>query len=236
MKYYPITLGVVRPNWNAAKTGRAFGHITPEANEAVFQRDDYTCKCCGFRAEKWQEVLHLNGDKRDFNDDNVLTTCIFCHQCFDLANVDTMQSGMLIWLPEIPQHDLHHLMRAVYVARVTQGPLAELSRQIFDSLYARGDEAKKRLGSKDPGALALVMKDFLTGREYHTTQDHMKGIRLLPLDRRMTKDENGPLNMFPQILAHWRSKNGPFGELPAQEWPQIFKDSLGTATGLLTAK
>jgi intracellular multiplication protein IcmJ len=231
MKYYPIMLGVVRPNWNAVKTGRAIGRITPEATQAIFERDDHTCQCCGFRAEKHQQVLHKNGDTRDFSDDNVLTTCIFCHQCFDLAAVDRMHSGMLIWLPEIAQHDLHHLMRALYVARVTQGPLADMARQTFDALYARGEEAQQRIGSKDPGALALVMKDFLAGREYHQTQDNLKGIRLLPLDRRMIKEETGQLNLFPQILAHWRSKTGPFGNLPAQEWPQIFKDQFGDKLG-----
>jgi intracellular multiplication protein IcmJ len=234
MKYYPITLGVTRPNWSA-KTNRAFGKISPEAAESVFERDNHTCQCCGFRAEKHQQILHKNGDTRDFSDNNVLTACIFCHQCFDLSVVDAMQSGMLVWLPEVPQHDLSHLMRAVYVARVTQGPLADMARQIFDALYARGDEAKKRLGSKDPGALALVMRDFLTGKEYHQTQDNLKGIRLLPLDRRMVKDDGGQLNLFPQVLAHWRSKTGPFGALPAQDWPQIFKDQL-TAVQQLTAQ
>ena len=219
-------LGVVRPNWNAAKL-RAHGRVTPEAREAVLRRDDYTCRCCGFRAEKHQQVLHLNGDQRDFSENNVLTACVFCHQCFDLTSVDTMRSGMLVWLPEIPQHELHHLMRAIYIARVTQGPLAELARQTFDVLYARGDEAQKRLGSKDPGALALVMRDFLTGKEYQQTQDNIKGIRLLPLDRRMTREGEGDteINFFPQILAHWRSKTGPYGAMPAQDWPHLFQSA-----------
>ena len=230
MKYYPLTLGVVRPNWNPAKV-RAVGRVSPEANEAVLARDGHVCRCCGFRAEKHQQVLHLNGDSRDFEDKNVLTTCVFCHQCFDLSAVDTMRSGMLIWLPEIPQHELHHLMRAIYIARVAQGPLAELARRIFDALYARGDEAQRRLGSKDPGALALVMRDFLTGAEYHQTQDHLKGIRLLPLDRRMILDADGSeINFFPQLLAHWRSKAGPFGEMPAQDWMRLFHQA-GTALG-----
>lgn len=221
MKYYPISLGVVRPNWNPAKV-RAVGRVSPEAREAVLLRDEHTCRCCGFRAEKHQQVLHKNGDERDFSDNNVLTTCVFCHQCFDLTAVDTMRSGMLIWLPEIAQHDLHHLMRAIYIARVTQGPLAELARKTFDVLYARGDEAQRRLGSKDPGALALVMRDFLTGKEYHQTQDNLKGIRLLPLDRRMIKDGDAEINFFPQILAHWRSKTGPYGAMPAQDWASLF--------------
>lgn len=233
MKYHPITLGVKRINWSAkADNVRAKGDIGDEAKLRILNRDDHTCLCCGFRAEKYQKILHLNGDDRDMRDDNVLTACIFCHQCFDLTDVNAMDSGKLIWLPEISQANLHHLMRALYVARVTQGPLAEIARKTYETLLARGDEARKRLGSTDPGALALVMKDFLTQKQYENTQERLEGIRLLPLDRRMVPmqdEKGGTYNEFPQILANWRSKNGPFGALPAQEWPRMFKDVLELA-------
>ncbi|MDB5477770.1 MAG: hypothetical protein JWM96_265 [Alphaproteobacteria bacterium] len=233
MRHHPITLGVIRPNWSAAKNNRSFGKISPQAKTAVLQRDDYTCQCCGFRAEKHQEVLHINGDTRDFTPENVLTTCIFCHQCFDLGAVEGMHSGMLIWLPEISQVTLHHIMRSVYLGRITQGPLAEMARKIFDAFYNRGAEAKKRLGSTDPGALTIVLRDFLTRKDYEKAQDNLKGIRLLPLDRRMIKDEkNGEINLFPQVLAHWRVKTGPYGDMPAQDWPSLFKTLDNAATGL----
>jgi len=230
MKYYPITLGVKRINWSAkADTVRSKGEIGDEARVRLLKRDDHTCQCCGFRAEKYQQILHINGDERDFRDDNVLTTCVFCHQCFDLSSVNAMDSGKLIWMPEVTQAQLHHMMRALYVARVTQGPLAETARKTYDALLSRGDEAKKRLGSTDPGALALVMKDFLTQKQYENIQERLEGIRLLPLDRRMVKEGDLEFNQFPQILAYWRSKNGPFGAMPAQDWPGLFKDVLETA-------
>jgi intracellular multiplication protein IcmJ len=233
MKLYPITLGVTRPNWSTSKPKRAIGKIGPEARDAIFQRDNNTCRCCGFRAEKYQQILHINGDTRDFSDDNVLTTCIYCHQCFDLSTVEDMHSGMLIWLPELSQADLHHVMRAVYLGRVAQGPVAEMARKVFDAFYARGADAKKRLGSTDPGALALVMRDFLATKEYRQTQANLEGIRLLPLDRRMIPDEStdtGKMNFFPQILAHWRSKTGPYAGVPPQEWPQLFQELSNAMT------
>lgn len=226
MRYYPVTLGVVRPNWGKKPNGkRATGSIGNEADTAILRRDDYTCQCCGFRAEKYQQVLHLNGDRRDFTDDNVLTTCIFCHQCFDLFEVGKMDSGMLVWLPEIEQAQLHHIMRAVYLGRVAQGGLGEGARHVYSTLMARGDEARKRLGSTDPKSLALILRDFLTHKQYTDAQGRMDGIRLLPLDRRMVKQADGSdYNEFPQILAHWRSKNGPFAQMPAQDWGKLFGD------------
>jgi intracellular multiplication protein IcmJ len=219
MRYYPITLGVTRPNWSGNTIARAKGQIGEEANQRVFDRDDYTCQCCGFRAEKYQQVLHINGDDRDFRDDNVLTTCIFCHQCFDLAQVGKMDSGMLVWLPEMTQAELNHMMRAIYLGRIVPGGLAEAARDMYKTLMARGDDARKRLGSTDPAALALVLRDFLTHKQYKEAQERMEGIRLLPLDRRMIKHPDGSdYNEFPQILVHWRGRNGPYASLPPQEW------------------
>lgn len=204
---------------------------------AVFRRDNHTCRCCGFQSGshkidpngrtiwedgKYQQLLHINGDTRDFSDKNVLTTCVFCYQCFDLDLVAKMQSGMLIWLPEASQADLHHLARAMYIGRVAQGQLADVSKQLYDHLRARGDEAKKRLGSTDPEALAIVMRDFLTGKEYQVLPKKLEGIRLLPLDRRMITEDGLEFNQFPSILAYWRSKAGPFAQMPVQEWANIF--------------
>jgi intracellular multiplication protein IcmJ len=223
MKAYPITLGVARPQWGPVSTKRAVGQISDDAVTHVFNRDEHTCQCCGFRSEKYQKILHLNGDSRDFSGDNVLTTCVFCHQCFHLEDVAKMGSGMLVWLPEIEQADLHHMMRAIYVGRVAQGPLAEAARNAYETLLKRGEDTKKRLGSTDPAALAMVMRDFLTPQQYAQVQKKLDGIRLLPLDRRMVVDGTLEFNQFPQILAYWRSRNGPFAKIPVQDWATLFQ-------------
>jgi len=224
MNYYPLTLGVPRLSWNKAAP---LAQANPdEARAAIVARDDHTCQCCGFRAEKYQEVLHLNGNARDFSNDNVLTACIFCHQCFDLEQVSKMRSGMLIWLPEMAQADLHHMMRSLYLARTAQGGLADAARKVFDILYKRSEEAKKRLGSTDPGALAIVLRDFLTKKEYEQAQDNLDGIRLLPLDQRMVPDpeKGGEYNSFPSVLAHWRGRTGPYADMAPQQWATLFKE------------
>lgn len=137
-----------------------------------------------------------------------------------------MGSGMLIWLPEADQTTLHHIMRAIYIGRVAQGPLADTARATYDVLLKRGDDAKRRLGSTDPSALALVMRDFLTTQTYQQLQKKLEGIRLLPLDRRMVMDAGLEFNQFPQILAYWRSKAGPFASTPVQEWATLFQPIL----------
>lgn len=248
MRYHPITLGVKRMNWSKTTMTNPGVSATDldKARYKVILRDDFTCQCCGFypfnekssdfkseaikKADaKYQQVLFLDGDERNVSDQNCLTTCSFCHQCFDLSQVQDFQSGMLIWLPEIGQAALHHIMRALYIARVTQGPLAAAGKSLTDQFYQRADEAKKRLGSSDPSALAMVMQDFLSHKQYEKAAGQLNGIRLLPLDRRMVVDDANPdikYNEFAKMLSYWRSKNGPFGSFQPTEWPTLIANEI----------
>lgn len=223
MTAYPITLGVSRPYWGPVKKRQVLGQVSDDAETYIFQRDDYTCQCCGFRALKYQKLLHINGDSRDFTDTNVITTCVFCYQCFHLDQVSKMGSGVLIWLPELSQVELNHVMRAIYVARVAMGKIAETARYAYEQLIRRSDEAKRRLGSHDPEALAIVMRDFLTTPQYNQLQARIDGIRLMPLDKRMIYHQNTQQNEFAGILVHWRSKEGPFADVPVQKWAELFE-------------
>lgn len=197
--------------------------MTPELKKAVFDRDDHTCQCCGFRSLKYQDVHYLDHDRTNLRMDNLVTTCIFCHQCFNLDAVAVMRSGVLIWLPEISQADLHDLARAIYVARVSQGPMAEAARKALDVLMQRREDAKRRIFTDDPYVLTAVLRDFLTNRHYADRGVKLDGIRLFPLDRRIIKEADLEFNQFPQILAYWRSKDGPFGARPPTMWIDLYK-------------
>lgn len=224
MKYHPIKLGIHRQDWSGQGSARSFTN-QPELEKAkILERDNHTCQFCGFRAEKYQEIYHKNGYDDDFSDDNCLTACIFCHQCFDLTSVANMTSGVLIWLPEIGQAALHHIMRALYVARFAQGPLSEATKETLQTLKNRRLEAKKRLGSDNPADLSVVLEDFLNDKQYKRVQSKLKGIRLMPLDRRIIQDDHLTYNIFPQILTYWRLNGGPFTEISPEKWGVMFKE------------
>ncbi len=105
--------------------------------QKIFERDNYTCQCCGFQSQKYHEILHKDMNAGNYEEDNLLTTCSFCHQVFHLENAAEMRSGVLIWLPELSQEELHHVVRAIYVARVTQGPMSESANMVHVLLMAR---------------------------------------------------------------------------------------------------
>lgn len=239
MALIPLTLGIARPA-PQKQAGKAKGKhsgagssgstsspakkISADLKQKIFERDDYTCRCCAFKSKKYQEVHFLNNDLNDSNEKNLITTCIFCHQCFNLGNVNEMRSGVLLWLPEIDQAQLHHMARAIYVARISQGPVAEAARQALDVLMARREEVKRRISTDDPYILATVLRDYLGYNHYQNREKKLKGVRLFPLDRRIIKEADLEFNQFPQILAYWRSKDGPFGGKTPPQWISIYKD------------
>jgi intracellular multiplication protein IcmJ len=241
MTYLRITPGIGQ----LSDTGRVLSpdlHKPPEAlRTAVLERDDHTCRFCGFQAKKYQEVLFTGGqdqgkgkvrklpDPKSVSAGDYVTACTLCHQCFHIEKIDRMQSGAIIWLPEVGQAMLHHICRAIYVARISQGPMADAARDSLEALLARKEEAVSRLGTDSPRLLATVLQDFLENNEYRQRAKKLKGFRILPLDRRIIREGDLEFNQFPQILAHWRSKDGPFGAAPPREWAKIFYDLKAAA-------
>jgi len=237
MDLEPITLGIARhiptradkarkQKSGAGKSGSVLlsnGKLPEELKNKIFERDENTCRCCGFQAKKYQQVLIKNQNKNDLREDNLLTTCIFCHQCFNLEDVSEMRSGVLIWMPEISQAQLHHMARAIYVGRISQGPTADASRKALDTIMERREEVKRRIGTDRPYILGMVMRDYLGSKHYYYRGKKLDGVRLMPLDRRIIKEADLEFNQFPQILAYWRSKDGPFGGKTPPQWAGIYQ-------------
>lgn len=220
MKPIPVHLGIIR---KAPARGGKSGILSAEQRQKIHARDGNACRCCGFKASKYQEIHFINGIETDTRPDNMATICIFCHQCFNLEQVGMMRSGVLTWLPQVAQADLHHLARAIYVARISQGPVADAARRGLDMLMQGRDEARKRLGTDDPYILASVFRDYISDRAYEARLQKLDGLRLFPLDRRIIKEADLEFNQFPQILAYWRSKDGPFGNRIPRQWIDIYR-------------
>ncbi|MCB1651640.1 MAG: type IVB secretion system protein IcmJDotN [Alphaproteobacteria bacterium] len=246
MDFYPITLGLARAPLRAAggsqriqggagttgsasDSGAADGKVTPDVRQKIFERDDYTCRCCGFQSKKYQEILPLDYNPDNIDDKNLLTACIFCHQCFYLDKVSDMRSGVLIWLPEVEPARLHHIARSIYVAQISQGPIAEAARKSLDILMSRREEAKRRIQTDDPYILSMVLQDYLSPAHYKQRTKKLEGLRLFPLNRRIIKEADLEFNQFPQILAYWRSKDGPFGGKTPPQWVSIYQSIIQAA-------
>ena len=179
MAFLPISLGIARPEPSGrvstskkkkakrpsapkpaqAQNRQAPKEVPKELKEKILKRDNDTCRFCGFQANKYQTIHYLDHNPNNLSESNLATACIFCHQCFNLDMVGNMTSGTLIWMPEIEQHQLHHMARAIYVARISQGPIAEAARKALDAIMERRKEAIKRIDEKLQ-LVGLTYQDF----------------------------------------------------------------------------
>ena len=196
------------------------------ARGRVLERDNHQCRYCGFDGKKYQEIHFLSGNYKDMSDDNLVTACVFCHQCLNLDRAGEMNSGTLIYLPEIDQVTLNHLARSIYVARRTQGPMADAARMAMNALLSRKDEAETRIGTHSPRLLAAVMRELLAPPLFQRRAAVLDGIRLMPLDKRLLKEDDFEFDQFPQILAYWRSTRGPYGKHLPPTWQAMLETAM----------
>ncbi|HEY8964265.1 MAG TPA: type IV secretion protein DotN [Alphaproteobacteria bacterium] len=197
--------------------------MSEDIRNKVLERDKHECQYCGFISRKYQ-IVRLKDPKGNPDKENdLVTACIFCDQCFSVDRVAAMKSGVLIWLPEIDQAALHHVARAVYVARIAQGPVADAARKVLEAITSRREACKARLKTDNVDILALVLSEYIDPRAYADRAKKLDGVRLFPLDRRIVSEGDLEFNQFPQILAYWRSKDGPFGQFQPAQWLEEFK-------------
>lgn len=194
--------------------------------EKALGRDDYACRYCGFRSKQFQRTI----PDTEAGDPPIATVCTFCEQILSLERAGITGAGLLIWLPEITQINLNHLVHAIFVAKSEKGgPMEVLATRAFDALTVRRAEAKKRIGTDDPTLLATIFRESLSKEEMKLAVPKLEGIRLLPSDKYMMRGPKGDANQFPQMAKYWLSVSGPFGQYPTDKWAENLKQAMGSA-------
>jgi intracellular multiplication protein IcmJ len=234
-----LWLSVKAKNWRMNDEGSTDADAEfALVRQKALSRDDYTCVCCGFKTSKWQEVHHVNDDHSDNRLENLVTVCSYCHMCQHIGLAGRNNEAVLIWLPEISQDRLHHLVRTVQVAqrwaetstqqrqvkvdtiRAAQ-KIAEGAEQLMAALRAREDEAEARLGTSDLLELAnimLAMPDDI----YEMRGEFLHGFRMLPLGVRMQNADDVMLKMS----SSWLEAGGPYVNMRPTTWLGMMKASL----------
>lgn len=201
---------------NAASTDWVSDNNHSSVERAAIDRDACCCRMCGFLGKKFQRGVAMTGNRCDI--DQMVTACIFCHQCFHLDLVAAMESGVLIWAPEVSQAELHHIAREIYVARVVGGEAAEMAATCLDAILARREVSKQRIGTDDPAALSARIE---TAGYQISPDDGLISVRLFPLDRLLVRKADRKINLFPTILSYWVSHEGPYANVAYESLPWI---------------
>jgi len=185
---------------------------------AVFRRDFHSCRYCGFQSEKYQICAGAASE----DPDALRTVCIFCDQVLHVDVIPKQRSGCLVWLPELSQAELNRAMPEIYALRISRGPKADQARAILNRIMKRREEARENFGSDDPLELIRRLQDCGEDRG-EIDRLAVRGLRVMPLDRRITREADLEFNQFPQILVYWRSKNGPLSRTKTEMSKRVDK-------------
>lgn len=235
----PLVMSVKVKNWREHDPGaEEADSVFVEARRKALERDDRTCRGCGFKAAKWQEVHHLNDDHADNRLENLVTACIYCHMVQHVGRAGNVGEAALVWLPEIPQDRLNTLVRTIQVAirwadmqpaAGRQNPeaqqlaraMADAARSTFNRLRDREEEARRITGIDGLAELGEVLLN-LPEAEYLRRDGGLVGLRMLPLGRRMAREGD----LMPKIVESWMEPGGPYASMKPTTWLGILKTSL----------
>ncbi len=107
----------------------------------------------------------------------------------------------------------------IYPARISKKTF-EWAKECLDRIVKVGREgAKRRIGTDDPAVLARRMLALESNEQRLELGKALEPIRLFPLDRRIVRELDLEYNQFPQILAFWRSRNGPLRDAVRKGYP-----------------
>ncbi len=248
MNFLPLSLGIRKVS-DAESGAKNRQEQLREKSEKTLKRDDFTCRFCGFRSTQFQRVIpwSVKGDLP------YVTACTFCEQCVFLDRAGAMGSGHLIWLPEISQLELNHLMRAIYIARAAKPPnavadaesdgkkprdkaeappedphhdMTAAATRAYNALMGRRSDAKRRLGSDDPMLLSTIMHESLSPDELKKIGSKIEGIKFISLEKYLTRSQKGNVNQFPRMVQFWQSASGPYAKYPVDKWAEMFRSAV----------
>lgn len=111
----------------------------------ALNRDNYTCRYCGFKASKYQEVHHLDDDHQNNALENLLTVCNLCHQVFHLGMCAMRNGGFIAVIPELTQTEINNIVRGIFVGSMLSDKHHDKLQGLYAILEYRGSDTLKTI-------------------------------------------------------------------------------------------
>jgi intracellular multiplication protein IcmJ len=182
MELLPITLTARKGAWRLYHTRKKNSKFL-SLKKQVLERDNHTCRYCGFFSNEFQEVINIDGNYKDNKIDNLVTACGFCAQCFflDGLGLESDTGGIIVHIPEISQADLNNFCRVLYCSLDKESAYKGKLQAVYMSLKDRSKEVINCFGpeSSDPRIFGQGLLDAALNQEQlrHSVLQHL---RLLP--------------------------------------------------------
>jgi len=199
----PLSLMAKRGNWQqfmARKSNKNF--LATE--KRVFERDQNTCRYCGFTCDRYLSVVNHDHNYQNNALPNLVTACSMCMPCFflDSLGADGKTGGLLIWLPNIVQSDVNHFCRALFCSMLREASYRGKLQSTYIGIQERKLEVEQLFGphTSDPHVFGQTLIDSGIKPE-QLKHPIMLSLRLLPLRK-----------FFLEESAYWRQTT--FASIP----------------------
>lgn len=182
MDLLPVTITAQRGAWRIYHNRKRNKKFL-EVKKRVLQRDNYTCRYCGFFAKEFQEIINIDQNYKNNKFDNLATACCFCAQCFflDAVGLDSNSGGNIIHAPEISQADLNNFCRVLYCSLDKESAYKGKLQAVYMSFKDRSKEVINCFGpdSNDPRIFGQGLLDAGLSKE-QLQHEVLRHLRLLP--------------------------------------------------------
>lgn len=144
-----LTLRAGSNSWQRFKLRKSSSKFT-EVRKKVALRDRRTCQFCNYKKGADLEVININGDYQNNSPKNLATACSLCAkaQLLDAYLMDYTGPDKMVYLPELTQVQLHHLIRIAFCETRAEGEAAYNAKMILAQLQDRAAWLDQQLNSQ----------------------------------------------------------------------------------------
>jgi intracellular multiplication protein IcmJ len=148
MELIPLKFHIKAGNWNYYYQ-RTQSRNYEKIKEIVLAAHGNQCAYCGYVSQK-NNIVNKNFNYRDNARENIIPACTICTQCvlMDGFGQDPLFGGIIVFLPELEQVQLNHLLRTVYAGFEKQASYKSRLSDLMITLEERKEYVETILGKK----------------------------------------------------------------------------------------
>lgn len=162
-------------------------------------RDNYRCVFCGYSAPMGMQVINLDGNYNNNNLDNMATACSLCSRSVFIGSFQHQESeeskiDKIIYLPEISQVQIHHLLRFLFTMMSDEkSEKKDIAELIYSALRKRSKDLESIFGKRTSDARVFA-QSVMDANLYNSKNmsEIRKFIRYLPV-----------IDSFKQEITFW---------------------------------
>lgn len=196
---------------------------------SILDRDEHTCRFCGFSAPHYMEVHHLDDDHTNNDPSNLVTASPFCHMSQHIGRAGVTGEAVLIsWpsatdpaKPAMSQADFNLLCYVLYTSRGDdKHPLSRTAAGLLKELDSLQRRAHTDFKTSRPDILASMLREMHASTPiiYERRQEifDRHAILLMPTGKR---SGDGGADLFAKMKRAWRGT--AFLGLPLESWETL---------------